>query len=455
MPYQIEQSPLEIFRAYDIRGKVDSQLNSNRVYTLGLAYARMAQGKTKAVVIGRDGRLSGPTLIEALQAGLVAGGLQVINLGAVPTPLCSFGAHLLETYSSIMVTGSHNPKEYNGLKLALAGETLFDAQIQALHRIIESGDFPDTAPGTVQHQSIEAQYIEALQHQIRLDRPLKIAIDCGNGIAGRIAPALYQALGCEVISLYTEVDGNFPHHHPDPSKPENLRDLIKTVISEGCDLGLAFDGDGDRLGMVTSTGEIIWPDRQMILFSRAVLAEQPGAKIIYDVKCTQTLPAAIRAAGGIPVLSKTGHSFVKQAIKREKAALAGEMSGHIFFNDRWYGFDDALYAGARLLEIVAAHKDSQHLFRTLPNTVNTPEINLAVEEADKFILIEAFIARAHFPDGEINTLDGLRVDFADGFGLIRASNTTPNLVLRFEGHSQESLDRIRGQFESVLNDLLN
>jgi phosphomannomutase len=283
---------------------------------------------------------------------------------------------------------------------------------------------------------------------------LKIAIDCGNGIAGAIAPDLYKALGCDVVTLFSEVDGTFPNHHPDPSKPENLVDLIDCVKKEKCDIGLAFDGDGDRLGVVTSNGEVIWPDRQMILFARDVLAKRPGAKIIYDVKCTQTLPLAIREAGGQPIICKTGHSFVKNAIAREGAALAGEMSGHIFFNDSWYGFDDALYAGARLLNIMAAHDNPLALFQALPNTVNTPEINIAVEEHEKFKIIQAFIEQAHFPEGEINTLDGIRVDFNDGFGLIRASNTTPNLVLRFEGHTQSSLDRIKKSFYAILDSLV-
>lgn len=454
MNYSIESSPAHIFRAYDIRGKVDSDLNADRVYTIGRAYATLAQGKTKSVTIARDGRLSGPELLDALQQGLMDGGLHVINIGAAPTPVCTFAAEHFKTYSSIMLTGSHNPKEYNGLKMSLAGETLFDQHIQDIYQATLGELFTPSRPGSVEHHSILDTYIQAITNHITLERPLKIAIDCGNGIAGCIAPDLFKALGCEVISLFTEVDGNFPNHHPDPSKLENLQELITCVKNNACDVGLAFDGDGDRLGVVTAHGEVIWPDRQMILFSRDVLALRPGAKIIYDVKCSQTLPLAIKAAGGQPIICKTGHSFVKNAIKREGAALAGEMSGHIFFNDLWYGFDDALYTGARLLNILAKETESLGLFHALPNTVNTPEINIAVEENEKFRIIETFIERAHFPEGEVNTLDGIRVDFKDGFGLIRASNTTPNLVLRFEGRSQDSLDRIKNMFYDVLETLI-
>jgi phosphomannomutase/phosphoglucomutase len=454
MHYSIETSPAHIFRAYDIRGKVGSDLNADRVYTIGRAYATLAMSAVQQVVIARDGRLSGPELLDALQQGLLDGGLNIINIGAAPTPVCTFAAEYFKTYSSIMLTGSHNPKEYNGLKMSLAGETLFDQHIQDLYQI-SLGEMPlADKPGTVETHNILQTYIDAITNHIQLKRPLKIAIDCGNGIAGAIAPDLYKALGCEVIPLFSEVDGNFPNHHPDPSKLDNLQDLIASVKKEDCDVGLAFDGDGDRLGVVTSSGEVIWPDRQMILFARDVLAQRPGSKIIYDVKCTQTLPLAIKEAGGQPVICKTGHSFVKNAIKREGASLAGEMSGHIFFNDLWYGFDDALYSGARLLNILAAHDNPLGLFQALPNTVNTPEINIAVEEHEKFNIIQTFIENADFPEGEINTLDGIRVDFKDGFGLIRASNTTPNLVLRFEGHTQDSLERIRGLFYNVLDRII-
>jgi phosphomannomutase len=455
MPYKIEQSPAHIFRAYDIRGRVDSELNPDRVYTIGRAYALMAKNKTQRVVIARDGRLSSPLLSEALQAGLVDGGLQVINIGAAPTPVCSFAAEYFSTYSSIMLTGSHNPKDYNGLKMTLAGKTLFDDSILALRTLIEKNEFDEVQAGTFENQHIDAHYIAAILNHVRLKRPLKIAIDCGNGIAGAIAPQLYKALGCEIVTLYTEVDGNFPNHHPDPSKPENLAELIEVVKSQACDVGLAFDGDGDRLGVVTASGEIIWPDRQLILYARDILAKEPGSKIIYDVKCSQTLPQAIKQAGGVPIMCKTGHSFIKNAIVHEDAALAGEMSGHIFFNDEWYGFDDALYTGARLLEILAKQEEPQAVFQSLPNTINTPEINIEVEESVKFEIITQFIAEAIFPDCIVNTLDGLRADFVDGFGLIRASNTTPNLVLRFEGKSQESLDRIKNMFYAVLNPILN
>lgn len=454
MSYQIEQSPAHIFRAYDIRGRLESELNPNRVYTIARAYALMAKNKTRRVVIACDGRLSSPELSQALQAGLMDGGLHVINIGAAPTPVCSFAAEFFSTFSSIMLTGSHNPKDYNGLKMSLNGKTLFDADITALHTLIEKNDFNEIESGSFEDQDIEAHYISAILNHVRLKRPLKIAIDCGNGIAGAIAPQLYKALGCEIVSLYSEVDGNFPNHHPDPSKPENLQELIEAVKNNHCDVGLAFDGDGDRLGVVTASGEIIWPDRQMILYARDILEKEPGSIIIYDVKCSQTLPQAIKKAGGVPIMSKTGHSFVKNAITQEGAALAGEMSGHIFFNDQWYGFDDALYTGARLLDILAKQVNPQDLFNQLPNTVNTPEINIEVNEALKFDLVKQFIEQAQFSDCIINTLDGLRADFIDGFGLLRASNTTPNLVLRFEGQTQESLDRIKNLFYEVLNPLI-
>lgn len=448
MSYQIEKSPAHIFRAYDIRGKVDSELNANRVYTIGRAF-----GPVDSVVIARDGRLSGPELLDALEQGLIDGGMNVINVGAVPTPVCYFAAEYFKTHTCIMLTGSHNPKEYNGMKMCLNGQTLFDESIQALYQLIQQGNFSAATPGSVKHVSIIDTYIQAITNSVHLNRPLKIAIDCGNGITGALAPDLFKTLGCEVIALYADVDGNFPNHHPDPSKFENIQELKTCVQKNHCDIGLAFDGDGDRLGVITARGEVIWPDRQMILFAGDVLNKHPGAKIIYDVKCSQTLPQAIKQAGGIPIICKTGHSFVKNAIKKENAALAGEMSGHIFFNDDWYGFDDGLYAGVRLLKLISAHPDAMALFNELPNTFNTPEINIPVEDDKKFEIIQQFIARADFPGGEVNTLDGLRVDFPDGFGLIRASNTTPNLVLRFEGHTQDSMERIRGMFMSILAQL--
>lgn len=446
MPYQIESSPAHIFRAYDIRGKVDAELNANRVYTIGRAFATLAQGKSTQAVIARDGRISGPELLKALEQGLLDGGMDVINIGPAPTPVCSYAAEHFKTYTSLMLTGSHNPKEYNGIKMTLAGQTLFDEHIQALLQIIESGTFSSGATSQVKKIDILDDYVAAITNHIKLARPIKIAIDCGNGIAGIIATKLYQALGCEVVSLFTEVDGHFPNHHPDPSKADNLKDLIATVKKQHCEVGLAFDGDGDRLGVVSSTGEIISADRQLILFARDVLTTHPGSTIIYDVKCTQTLPLAIKAVGGKPFMSKTGHSFVKNAIKQQQAILAGEMSGHIFFNDTWFGFDDALYAGVRMLKLIAAQPESYCLFADLPNSINTPEINIAVCDTEKFNIIKQFVEHAIFPEGEVNTLDGIRVDFLDGFGLIRASNTTPNLVLRFEGHTQDSLERIKGMF---------
>lgn len=453
MTYCIQESPKHIFRAYDIRGVVNEDLTENGVYTIGRAYAALAQNRTKQVVIARDGRHSGPAFLKALQQGLIDGGLDVINVGAVPSPVCYFAAHKLKTYSSIMVTGSHNPKDYNGLKLTLANETLACEKIQNLYDIIQQKNFPETTPGTVVEQNVCDDYIKVITQQIKPERPLKIAIDCGNGITGMIAPQLYKALDCEVVTLFDEVDGDFPNHHPDPSKPENLEALIKLVKAEQCDLGLAFDGDGDRLGVVTQQGEIIWPDRQMIIFARNILLEQNNAKIIFDVKCTRHLPEAIRDAGGIPIMGKTGHSFMKDALKQHSAPLAGEMSGHIFFNDKWYGFDDALYAGARLIDILSQEADINSVFDELPNAVNTPEITIPVAEHEKFAFISRFIEHADFSEGEICTLDGIRVDFPDGFGLIRASNTTPCLVMRFEGDDESSLERIEKLFKNILRKL--
>jgi phosphomannomutase/phosphoglucomutase len=450
--YSIVACDSTIFRAYDIRGRVPEELNPDVVYTLARAYATLAtaQGITN-VTIARDGRISGPTLSDALAAGLMAGGIHhVYDIGPAPTPLLYFSCYHLNTGSGIMLTGSHNPKNYNGLKMMLGGVTLFGDQILKLRDIIKSGEF-STGHGTRTQKPIQSIYSEAVASRISLNRPLKIAIDCGNGITGMIAPELFKTLGCEVVSLYEKVDGSFPNHHPDPSKPENLSDLITAVRANNCDVGLAFDGDGDRLGVVTQAGEVIWPDRQMVLFAKDVLTRQPGSQIIFDVKCTQQLPLAIKELGGTPLMCRTGHSFVKKALKESNAPLAGEMSGHIFFNDNWYGFDDALFAGARLLEILSQADNINAVFEALPNSFNTPEINIAIPDAEKFIFMDKFAAQAVFDGGEVNTIDGVRVDFTDGFGLVRASNTTPNLVLRFEGTSPQSLERIRSMFLEQLS----
>lgn len=450
--YSIVPCDASIFRAYDIRGRVPEELNPDTVYTIARAYATMASNQgIKQVTLGRDGRLSGPALTDALAAGLCDGGMHVIDIGPAPTPLLYFSCFHFNTGSGIMLTGSHNPKNYNGLKMMLGGITLFGEQIQALLTLIKEGKF-STGQGSRTSTPITGVYQQAIQSRVELQRPLKIAIDCGNGITGLVAPSLFKELGCDVVTLYADVDGEFPNHHPDPSKPENLSDLITTVRSQGCDVGLAFDGDGDRLGVVTQTGEVIWPDRQMVLFAEHVLARHPNRPIIFDVKCSQQLPKAIAALGGTPIMCRTGHSFVKKALKEHNAPLAGEMSGHIFFNDNWFGFDDALFAGARLVEILSLADDITDVFAGLPNSVNTPEINIAISDAEKFTFMDHFAQHAVFEGGKVSTIDGIRVDFPDGFGLVRASNTTPNLVLRFEGTTAESLDRIQRLFMAQLAD---
>lgn len=441
----------EIFRAYDIRGIVGEALTVEAVRLVGRALGSEAlkQGES-AVCIARDGRLSSPALADALGQGLAESGCDVIDLGQAPTPVLYFATHMLNTRSGVMVTGSHNPANYNGLKMVVAGATLAEQDIQNLRRRIEREDFASGA-GTIERTDLVPRYLDRIAGDIRLQRPLKIVVDCGNGVAGEIAPALLERLGCTVVPLFCEVDGRFPNHHPDPSKPENLKTLIETVLREKADLGLAFDGDADRLGVVDSEGKVIWPDRQMMVFAAGLLAREPGATIIFDVKCTRHLPAHIARHGGRPLMWKTGHSLVKAKIKETGALLAGEMSGHIFFKERWYGFDDGLYAAARLLEILSADpRRSAEVFAELPDSVNTPELNVSLREGENFAFIEKLRAVADFPDATLTQIDGLRVDFADGFGLVRASNTTPALVIRFEADTEAALARIQNQFRSLM-----
>lgn len=440
-----------IFRAYDIRGIVDKNLTKDTVYALGCAIGSVAISKgEKRIAVGRDGRLSGPMLSAALCEGILSTGCDVIDLGVVPTPLLYYATYVLDTRSGVMLTGSHNPPEYNGLKIMIDGETLAEAGIQQLYQRIINNNF---SHGTGELRALDfiERYISHVARDVKLQRPLKIVIDCGNGVAGKVAPELYRRMGCDVIELFCDVDGNFPNHHPDPSQIENLEDLIRKVRETKADLGLAFDGDGDRLGIVTSKGENIWPDRQMMLYAKSVLADRPGAKIIYDVKCTIHLETIIREAGGEPIMWKTGHSLIKSKLAETNAALAGEMSGHIFFKDRWYGFDDALYAGARMLQILAAQEaDSDTLFSTIPNSINTPELKVYVSEDEKFSLMQRLIDNAKFPSARLTTIDGLRVNFADGWGLVRPSNTTPCLVLRFEAETKAILENIKELFRENL-----
>ena len=435
-----------IFKAYDVRGIVPATLNEELAVGLGRAFGRMAlQEGEKTVAVGRDGRLSGPALSAALIRGLTQAGVDVIDIGMATTPMLYFAASTLCT-SGIQVTGSHNPKDYNGFKLVLAGRALYGPEIQDLRQRIEDDD--QSAPaggksGSVRTVDLFAPYRDRIVGDVKLARPMKIVVDCGNGVAGASAPAILRALGCEVVELFSEVDGNFPNHHPDPSKPENLRDLMAALKSSGAELGLAFDGDGDRLGIVTPGGNNIYPDRQLMLFARDVLTRVPGGTIIFDVKCTQRLAPAIRAAGGVPLMYKTGHSLIKAKMKEVGSPLGGEMSGHIFFKERWYGFDDGTYAGARMLELLSRHSDPGAVLDALPTSFSTPELNVPCAEGEAHKLVDQLIAKAKFDaPAAITTIDGVRVDWPDGFGLVRASNTTPVLVLRFEGQTEPALQRI-------------
>ncbi len=442
-----------IFRAYDIRGVVTDSLTPDVVREVGKAFGSEAQARgQKTVVIGRDGRLSGPALAEALTEGLRASGVDVIDIGMVPTPVLYFATYHLETGTGIMITGSHNPPEYNGLKMMIGSDALFGDGIQRLRERLEKGEL-DTGAGSYRKEDILEDYLDRIIGDVKLARPLKIAYDCGNGVAGAAAPQLFERLGCETTGLFTEVDGNFPNHHPDPAKPENLEDLVATVQQGGYAVGLAFDGDGDRVGVIDNEGTLIWPDRQMVLFAQDVLERNPGARIIYDVKCSKVLPEAIRAAGGEPEMYKTGHSFIKKRLKETGAALGGEMSGHIFFKERWYGFDDALYAAARLLEILSkTDRSASDIFGAIPNSINTPEINVGFEEdGAQHTFVEAFTKNASFDGATLTTIDGVRADYPDGFGLLRASNTTPSLVIRFEADDDAALERIQAEFRKVMS----
>jgi len=441
----------EIFKAYDIRGIVGKTLTTESVEAIGRAIGSEAiERKSSAVCIGRDGRLSGPELAGALARGLQQAGVDVIDVGRVTTPILYFAAHHFGTGSGVMVTGSHNPPDYNGLKMMLAGETLSGDQIGGLRTRIENGDLR-SGSGTLSEREITEAYFDRVTSDIKLARPMRIAIDCGNGIAGAFAPELYKRLGCEVEELFCEVDGTFPNHHPDPSQPDNLADLIDTLQRGDAEIGLAFDGDGDRLGVVTREGKIIFPDRQLMLFAADVLSRKPGGEILFDVKCTRNLAPWIRKHGGKPTMWKTGHSLIKAKLKETGSPLAGEMSGHIFFGERWYGFDDGLYAGARLLEYLSAQQDIQTVFDELPDSVNTPELQIKLSEGENHAFIDSLRETAKFPGStEVITIDGLRVEYPDGFGLARASNTTPVVVLRFEADDEAALVRIQEAFRKVL-----
>ncbi|BBB68854.1 phosphoglucomutase [Undibacterium sp. YM2] len=440
-----------IFKAYDIRGIIDKTLDAEVAHLIGQAFgsAAIAKGE-KTVVIGRDGRLSGPDLITALAKGLQSTGVDVIDLGVVVTPMVYFGTNVLGATSGIMVTGSHNPPDYNGFKMVLAGEAIYGDAIQALYQTILNKDFKQGS-GSYRTHDIKATYLERIIGDVKVARPLKIAVDCGNGVAGAFAGELYRGMGCEVIELFCEVDGTFPNHHPDPAHPENLQDLIRCLQTTDAEIGLAFDGDGDRLGVVTKDGQIIYPDRQLMLFAEDVLTRNPGAQILYDVKCTRHIAPWVKARGGVPLMWKTGHSLVKAKLRETGSPLGGEMSGHIFFKDRWYGFDDGLYAGARLLELVSRVADMTATLNNLPQSTSTPELQLQLAEGENFKIIAAMQANASFPGSdEIITIDGLRVEYPDGFGLARSSNTTPVIVMRFEAENPEALARIQGAMKQAV-----
>jgi len=444
--------PDEIFKAYDIRGIVGKTLSADIARRIGQAIGSEAVDRgLKAIVVGRDGRLSGPDMVAALSAGLTSTGIDVIDIGQVPTPVVYFAAYELGTQSCISVTGSHNPPDYNGFKMVLGGATLSGDTIKALRQRYLDGGLRQ-GDGKIVHQAIADQYINRITNDIQLARKLDVVVDCGNGVAGELAPRLLREIGCEVTELFCDIDGNFPNHHPDPSQPKNLQDLVAEVKgSTKHDIGLAFDGDGDRLGVVTTKGKVIWPDRQMVLFARDILQRNPGGEIIFDVKCSRNLPVEIEKAGGKATMWKTGHSFIKAKLKESGALLAGEMSGHIFFKERWYGFDDGLYTAARLLELLAKDpRPASEIFDSLPDSVNTPELQIHFAEGEHHAAIAKLAAAADFGDATLSTIDGLRVDFADGFGLVRASNTTPVLVLRFEGDNDAALQRIQKQFADLI-----
>jgi phosphomannomutase/phosphoglucomutase len=444
----------EIFRAYDIRGIVETALTPDAVTQIGQAFATEARAQGQnTVVIGRDGRLSSPDLANALSNGLRAGGCDVVDVGMVPTPVLYYATHKLKTGTGIMVTGSHNPPQYNGLKMLIDSHTIYGDGIKSLYQRIINGEI-ESGDGDYQQQDVIASYIDTITSDIQLARPLNIAVDCGNGVAGVLAVDLFSKLGCTVTELYCDVDGTFPNHHPDPSKPENLDDIKKAIADNSLDLGLAFDGDGDRVGIIDDTQNIIWADRQMMLYAADVLERKPGAQIIFDIKSSSNLANFIKDQGGEPLMWKTGHSFIKAKMRETGAELAGEMSGHIFFKERWFGFDDGLYSAARMLEILS--KRNQHpseVFAELPDSINTPELQIMFEEGEHYKFMERFKQQASFENADIVTIDGMRVNYPDGWGLIRPSNTTPSLVLRFEANSQAVLDEIQAKFREELSRL--
>ncbi|MEY2776991.1 MAG: hypothetical protein RLY30_1089 [Pseudomonadota bacterium] len=449
--------PSGIFKAYDIRGVVDETLTEAGVRQIGhaLGWQMTLEGQTRCVV-GRDGRLSGPRLQEALTQGLNEAGIDVVDVGMAPTPLVYFATYLLGTGTGVAITGSHNPPQYNGLKMMLGGKTLAGDDIQTLRAGLEDGRVAQflaqgLRTGGRSARDVRQDYLGRITSDVSLSRPLRIAVDAGNGVAGELGPKVLRALGCEVIELFCDIDGNFPNHHPDPADPHNLEDLQRAIRDHGLDLGLAFDGDGDRLGVVTASGEIIFPDRQLMLYARDVLSKNPGAQIIYDVKCSRLLTQDIEQHGGRPLMWRTGHSLIKAKLRETGAPLAGEMSGHVFFNDRWYGFDDGIYTAARLLEILARADHPSAVLEALPNARSTPELQIKTAEGENHRLVKQLAETGVFPSAVSRiTIDGIRVEYADGFGLARPSNTTPVVVLRFEADHDEALARIQAEFRASL-----
>ena len=455
MSAHYKATPIEpsIFKAYDIRGIVNETLTEDAIYQIGLAFgSEAAERGEQTVYVARDGRLSGPALIKAFTQGLLDSGRDVVDVGMVPTPVLYFAAYQLGSGSGVMLTGSHNPPNYNGLKMVIGGTTLSGNDIQELRKRIEAKNFA-SGSGNYDTLDVVPQYLERVTDDVKLARTMKVIVDCGNGVPGAVAPKLLRELGCELTEMYCDVDGNFPNHHPDPSKPENLQDLKKALANSDADIGLAFDGDGDRLGVITPQGEVIWADRQLMLYAQDILSRNPGGDIIFDIKCTNKLPKVIKEAGGNPIMWKTGHSFIKAKLKESGALLAGEMSGHIFFKERWYGFDDALYTAARLLEILSRDtRPATEIFGELPDSINTPELNLNMVEGEHFKLIKKLVDNAQFEGAKLTTIDGVRADWEDGFGLVRASNTTPCLVFRFEGDNEQALERIKDSFRKLVKD---
>ena len=448
--------PHSIFKAYDIRGIIDDTLTLDIAHKIGQAVgSEVIASGGNSIVIGRDGRLSGPSISEALANGLRASGVNVVDIGLAPSPVVYYSSYSKNIPSCIAITGSHNPPNYNGFKMVVDGTTLSAERIQQVKQRIIDNNFSE-GNGSYTQEEVIPDYIERIVSDVKPARKMKIVIDCGNGVGGATAPQVFKQMGCEVIELFSEVDGNFPNHHPDPSQIENLQDLITAVKEHDAELGLAFDGDADRLGVVSKKGEIIWADRQMVLFAQDILSRNPGTDIIYDVKCSRNLPVEIEKAGGNPIMWRTGHSFVKAKLKETGAALAGEMSGHIFFKERWFGFDDGVYAGARLIEILSKMSQSpQEVFDNLPNSINTPELRIDFAEGEHYAFMDKLQEAADFGDAEVSKIDGLRVDYADGFGLVRPSNTTPILVLRFEGDTQAAIERIQKEFATAIKSIDN